>query len=89
MPSDCNGCLHMFTFENPVKIDDMNYSFRGDKNGMYMFWKGDENALSATAASFSGGTLALAGVGGLALGILCTTLIMLPKLRKKKKEEAA
>ena len=89
MPSDCNGCLHMFTFENPVKIDDTAYSFRDDNNGMYLFWKGDEKALSstATASVFNAGYLALAGIGGLALGIFATTLILLPKLRKK--EEAA
>lgn len=39
--------------------------------------------------SDSGGTLALAGIGGLALGILGTTLVMIPKLKKKKEEEAA
>ncbi|WP_407386037.1 hypothetical protein [Ruminococcus sp.] len=86
-PSNYNGCLHMFTFENPVKIDDTAYSFRDDNEGMYLFWKGDENALSATASTFSGGNLALVGIGGLALGILGTTLVFLPKLKKKKKEE--
>jgi hypothetical protein len=89
MPSDCNGCLHMFTFENPVKIDDTAYSYRDDNGGMYLFWKGDKDALAATASAFSGGTLALAGIGGLALGILGTTLVMIPKLKKKKEEEAA
>lgn len=30
-----------------------------------------------------------AGIGGLELGILGTTLVMIPKLKKKKEEEAA
>ncbi len=30
-----------------------------------------------------------AGFGGLALGILGTTLVMLPKLKKRKEEESA
>ena len=38
--------------------------------------------------SENGGTLALAGIGGPALGILGTTLVKLPKLKKKKEEEA-
>ncbi|WP_407386038.1 hypothetical protein [Ruminococcus sp.] len=89
MPSDCNGNLHMFTFKNAVKIDDTTYSYRDDNEGMYLFWKGDEKAASATASTFSGGYLALVGIGGLALGILGTTLVLLPKLKKKKEEEAA
>ena len=89
MPSNCNGCLHMFTFENPVKIDDTAYSYRDDNGGMYLYWKGDENAFadtSATASAFNAGYLALSGVGGLALGIAGTALFT---GRKKKEEEAA
>ena len=87
MPSDCNGCLHIFTFENPVKIDDMNYSYRGDKGGIYLFWKGDENAFAdtgATASAFNAGYMAISGVGGLALGVLGTALVT---GRKKKEQE--
>ena len=86
MPSDCNGNLHMFTFENAVKLDDEAYSYR-DTDGMYFYWKTDEAAY--TASAFNGGYLALAGIGGLALGILGTTLVLLPKIKKKKEEEAA
>ena len=89
MPSDCNGCLHMFTFENPVKIDDTAYSYRDDNGGMYLFWKGDENAFadaSATASAFNAGYMALTGIGGLALGIAGTALFA---GRKKKEEEEA
>ena len=39
--------------------------------------------------SENGSALALAGIGGPALGILGTTLVMIPKLKKKKEEEAA
>ena len=97
-PSDCNGCLHMFTYTNPVKIDDEAYCYRSDKEGMYLYWNGDEKAFAEststgantsgetkTASAFNTGYLALAGIGGLALGILCTTLVMLPKLKKKEK----
>ena len=98
-PADCNGCLHMFTYANPVKIDDEAYCYRSDKEGMYLYWNGDETAFAAststgantsggstsTASAFNAGYLALAGIGGLALGILGTTLVMLQK--KKKKEE--
>ncbi len=101
-PADCNGCLHFFTFENAAKLDDTAYCYREDNEGMYLFWKGDETAFAeststganttggstSTASAFNAGYLALAGISGLALGILGTTLVMLPKLKKKKKETA-
>ena len=101
-PDNCNGCLHFFTFENAAKLDDTAYCYRDDNKGMYIFWKGDETAFAeststgtntsngsaSTASTFNAGFLALAGIGGLALGILGTTLVLMPKL-KKKKEQAA
>lgn len=97
MPADCNGCLHFFTIKSPFKMDDDNYSYnqykdKNGKTGMYLYWRGDENAFkeaSVTGSVFNGGYFALAGIGGLALGILGTTLVMLPKLKKRKEEEAA
>ncbi len=94
-PDGCNGCLHMFTFEDPMKLDDTTYCYRDDNNGMYLFWKGDETAFAkstgeatSTASAFNAGYLALAGIGGLALGILGTTFVMFPILKKKKDETA-
>ena len=101
-PDNCNGCLHFFTFENAAKLDDTAYCYRDDNNGMYLFWKGDETAFAeststganttgepaSTASTFNAGYLALAGIGGLALGILGTTLVMLPRLKKKKEKTA-
>ena len=65
----------MFGYKNPVKLDNSKvYCYREDLNGMYLYWKGDENALTAstTASAFNAGYLALAGIGGLAIGILGT-----------------
>ena len=45
--------------------------------------------VKVTASTFNAGFLALAGIGGLAPGIIGTTLVMLPKLRKRKEETAA
>ena len=101
-PDGCNGCLHMFTFEDPMKLDDTAFCYRDDNKGMYLFWKGDETALAkstatgtdtsdgsaSTASAFNAGYLALAGIGGLALGILVTTLVVMPRLKKKKEETA-
>ena len=66
----------MFGYKNPVKLDNSKvYCYREDLNGMYLYWKGDENAFAdtgATASAFNAGYFALSGVGGLALGIAGT-----------------
>ena len=88
-PADHDGSLHLFTYTSPMQLDDTAYCYRDANDGLYLFWQTDATAYApATASAFGGGTLALAGIGGLALGILGTTLVMLPK-RKKKEEEIA
>ncbi len=84
-PNGYSGCLHMFNEENPVLIDNEDYCYRSDNDGMYLYWKTEKDS-SLTASVFGGGTIAISAVGGLALGIVGTSLFMLPK---KKKEEAA
>ena len=85
-PKGYSGCLHMFNEENPVKIDNREYCYRSDNDGMYLYWKTEKDS-SLTASVFGGGgTIAISAIGGLIAGIAGTTLFMLPK---KKKEEAA
>ena len=74
----------MFNYKNTVKIDDTAYCYREDNKGMYLFWKSDESAY--TASTFSQGYLALTGIGGLALGIFGTSLVMTAKRKKQKHE---
>ena len=89
-PANCNGFLHMFTIGEAFKIDNDNYSY-ADNDGMYLYWEGDENAFAddapIAASAFNGGYFALTGIGGLALGIFGTSLVM-TKGRKKKEETA-
>ena len=88
-PEGYTKWLHMFGAPNALKIDDEQYCYRSDNNGMYLYWQGDENAFAepgATASAFGAGYTALSGVGGLALGIAGTAIFT---GRKKKKEEAA
>ena len=73
---------------NAVDLGDTAYSYNNNKNGVYFFWDGDAKAVSnKTASSFGAGQLALAGAGGLVLGLLIATIVFMP--RKKKKEEQA
>ena len=85
-PKGYSGYLHMFNEENPVKIDNRDYCYRSDNDGMYLYWKTEKDS-SLTASTFSGGTIAISAIGGLIAGIAGTTLFMLPK--KKRKEAAA
>lgn len=89
MPSGCSKGLHLFTYTNTVDLGDTAWSFNNKKKGVYFFWDEDTNAFAAeTASAFSGGQLALAGIGGLILGILGSTAVWLPKRRKEKEEVA-
>ncbi len=90
-PKGCTGNLHMFTFTNPVDVGDAAYCFRNDKNGTYLFWDSDKEAYSAsteTASAINYGYLALAAIGGLALGIVGTTCVIIPKRKKENKTTA-
>ena len=84
MPADCTGCLHGFTYTNAMDIGSDAYSYRNDKNGIYLFWKTDADAVIQTASTFNTGYLALAAFGGAIVGVLGTTLVLLPKRKKKE-----
>ena len=87
MPSGCTGTLHMFLMSAPVKLDETLYCYRDDHEGMYLFWKSDEKAY--TASAFNYGYLAIAAIGGLTAGIVGTTVALYPKRKKNKAEAAA
>ncbi|MCR4643985.1 MAG: hypothetical protein K5695_01070, partial [Oscillospiraceae bacterium] len=68
MPAGCTKGLHFFTYDYAMDMADMPYAYNSKMNGVYLFWDTDSNAY--TASSFTTGQLALAGIGGLAVGIL-------------------
>jgi hypothetical protein len=71
-----------------MNIADEAYAYNNDKGGIYLFWNEDDKAYAA-ASSFSKGQLALAGIGGLAAGILgATAVTILTKKRRKDEPEA-
>ena len=86
MPAGCTKGLHFFCYDYALDIGDMAYAYNNDEDGIYLFWKSDEHAFAAS--SFTGGQLAFAGIGSLAAGILCTTLLMYATRKKKDEPEA-
>jgi hypothetical protein len=82
VPAGCTVPLHFFTYTYAADLGDEAYAYNNKQNGVYFFWDTDANAFTATA--FTRGQLALAGIGGLAVGILGATVVML--LTKKRKD---
>lgn len=83
MPTNCDSQLHFFCYTHAANIADKAYAFDDKLGGIYLFWKTDNKAF--TASTFSSGYIALSAVGGLVAGILGTTAFLSPK--KKKKDE--
>ena len=85
MPKGCTKALHLFTYTNAVDLGDTAWAYNNDKKGVYFFWDEDTTAFATkTASVFGAGQLALAGIGGLILGLLGATAVWLPKRRKEK-----
>ena len=85
-PENLDGCLHFFGSSAPAKLDDTAYCYTSSTDGMYLYWATDANAF--TASAFNAGYMAIAALGGLALGIVGTTVAMSAK-KKKDPEPAA
>ena len=89
MPDGCTAGLHLFTYTNVVDLGDTAWAFNNDKKGVRLYWDVDEGAFATeTASAFGAGQLALAGIGGLILGIAATTLVLTKKRRKDEPEAA-
>ncbi|MBR2087306.1 MAG: hypothetical protein IJ906_09265, partial [Oscillospiraceae bacterium] len=86
VPAGCTVPLHFFTYTHAADLGDLAYAFNNNKYGVYFFWDTDANAFTATA--FTGGQLALAGVGGLAVGILGATVVTMMTRKRKETPEA-
>ena len=86
MPTGCRVPLHFFTYTYAADLGDEAYAYNNKQNGVYFFWDFDANAFTATA--FTGGQLALAGVGGLVVGILGATVVTMMTRKRKDVPEA-
>lgn len=80
-PNGYTESLHFFCYTHAMNLGDTAFAFNNDKNGVYLYWKSDKEAY--TASSFSKGYVALAGIGGLIAGILGTTFALYPRRKKE------
>ena len=89
MPEGCTKGLHMFTYTNAIDLGDTAWAYNNAKKGVYLFWDEDTTAFAQDAASaFGAGQMALAGIGGLILGIAGASLVLTKKRRKDEPEAA-
>ena len=84
-PANCTRGLHYFCYDYAMNIADEAYAYNDDKGGIYLFWNEDAKAYNI-ASAFSKGQLALAGIGGLAVGIFGATAVMLLTNKRRKDE---
>ena len=88
MPGDYTRSIHMFGSDAAMNLTDSNYTYNDDLNGLYIYFKTDAAASTDTASAFSGGMLALVGVGGAVVGAAIGALVTVLIKRKKKPQEA-
>ena len=78
----------MFGSNAAANLTDSRYTYNDKLNGIYVYFKTESAPAADTASVFSGGALALVGVGGAlvgaALGALAVNLV-----KRKKKPLAA
>ena len=91
IPAGYTQGIHMFGSDSAFNMNNKLYDWNQSAKSVYVYFKVDTTAPltpRTSGSAFSGGLLALTGVGGLALGALITALSM-TAYRKKKNGMAA
>ena len=84
IPSGYTTGIHMFGSSAAFNLNSSLYDWNNSASSVFVYYKTDDTAASTTGSNFTGGTLALTGGAGIALGAIVTALAMKP--RKKKAE---
>ena len=91
VPASYTKGIHMFGSDSAFNMNNKLYVWNQNARSVFVYYKVDTTAPltpRTSGSAFSGGMLALTGVGGLALGALITALSM-TAYRKKKNGMAA
>ena len=84
IPAGYDTGIHMFGSDVACNLNNSLYDWANDAPAVYVYFQTDDTAVTTAGSTFSGGTLALTGVSGIALGAVVTALAM-----KKKKPALA
>ena len=82
VPAGYQTGIHMFGADVAFNLNSSLYDWANDAPSVYVYFQTDDTAPSTAGTSFSGGTLALTGGSGIALGAAVCALAM-----KKKKPD--
>ena len=89
LPDGYEKGVHMFGSNAAMNLTDSRYTYNDNLNGIYLYFKTEAASASTdTASVFSGGALALVGVGGAVVGAAIGALVTVLIKRKKKSQEA-
>ena len=88
LPDGYEKGVHMFGSNAAMNLTDSRYTYNDNLNGIYLYFKTEAAASTDTASVFSGGSLALVGVGGAVVGAALGALVTVLIKRKKKPQEA-
>ncbi len=92
IPAGYTTGIHMFGSATAFNLNSELYDWNKDAPGVMVYFKVDTAAAktaSAAGSNFTAGNLALAGIGGMALGAVISALAVSASGRKKKSETAA
>ena len=85
LPAGYTTGIHMFGSDAAFNLNSSLYDWNDSAPSVYVYFQTDDTAVSTAGSNFTGGTLALAGGVGVAVGAVVMTLIL--KTGKKTKEE--
>ena len=86
MPAGYSTGIHMFGTEAAFNLNSSLYDWANDAPSVYVYFKTDATAVKTAGANFTGGTLALAGGAGIAVGAVLAVLVTKIKRKSDKKE---
>lgn len=88
VPAGYTTGIHMFGSDAAFNLNSSLYDWANNAPSVYVYFQTDDTAANTTGSVFTGGTLALAGGAGIALGAVVTALAMTLKRKSDKKKAA-
>ena len=91
IPAGYTTGIHMFGEDSAFNLNSERYCWNSGAKSVFVYYKSDtstSSSASAAGSNFTGGTVALAGVGGLALGALISGIAVTAADKKKSKKAA-
>ena len=85
VPAGYTTGLHMFGTEAAFNLNSSLYDWNNSATSVYVYFQTDDTVAGETGSNFTGGSLALAGGAGIALGAIVTALAMKTKRKKAAK----